>query len=44
MPIIDDLQCEFKGKNAKLSWPVSLDGKKFNSETYIILGVLPAQP
>ena len=44
MPIVDDLQCEFKGKNAKLSWPVSLDGKKFDSETYTILGVLAAQP
>jgi hypothetical protein len=31
----------FKGKDAKLSWPVSLDGKKFDSETYKILAVLP---
>jgi hypothetical protein len=42
MPIVDDLQAEFKGKNAKLIWPVSLDGKKMESETYTILGVLPA--
>jgi hypothetical protein len=42
-PINDDLQVEFKGKNAKLLWPVSLDGKKMESETYIILGLIPAQ-
>jgi hypothetical protein len=42
MPIVDDLQVEFKGKNAKLIWPVSLDGKKMESETYTILGILPA--
>jgi hypothetical protein len=41
MPIVDDLQVEFKGKNAKLMWPVSLDGKKVESETYTILGILP---
>lgn len=41
MPIVDDLQVEFKGKNAKLIWPVSLDGKKMESETYTILGILP---
>lgn len=41
MPIVDDIQTEFNGKNAKLSWPVSLDGKKMESETYTILGLLP---
>ena len=40
MPIVDEIQVEFKGKNAKLFWPVSLDGKKMESETYKILGVL----
>lgn len=40
MPLVDDIEAEFKGKNAKLFWPVSLDGKKFESETYKILGVL----
>jgi uncharacterized membrane protein len=44
MPIVDDLQVEFKGKNAKLIWPVSLDGKKMESETYTILGILPKRP
>jgi len=41
MPIVDDITVEFSGKNAKLMWPVSLDGKKFESETYAILAVLP---
>jgi hypothetical protein len=40
MPIVDDVDVEFKGKNAKIFWPVSLDGKKFESETYTILAVL----
>ena len=39
-PIIDNIQVEFKGKDAKLMWPVSLDGKKIESETYKILAVL----
>jgi hypothetical protein len=39
-PPVDDIQADFKGKNAKLSWPVSPDGKKTNSETYTILMVL----
>ena len=30
---------EFKGKNAKLKWPVSLDGKKFESESYEIIKI-----
>jgi hypothetical protein len=40
IPPVNDIQAEFKGKNAKLKWPVSLDGKKFESETYKILAVL----
>jgi hypothetical protein len=40
MPIVDNIQAEFKGKNAKLIWPLSLDGKKLESETYAILGIL----
>lgn len=39
-PIKDDIQADFKGKNAKLKWPVSLDGKKSESETFAILAVL----
>ena len=41
MPIVDDVTVEFKGKDAKIFWPVSLDGKKLESETYTILAVLP---
>jgi hypothetical protein len=36
-PIVDT---DFHGDNAKLIWPVSLDGKKMQSETYKILGIL----
>lgn len=39
-PLVNEIQTEFKGKDAKLIWPVSLDGKKFESETYKILAVL----
>ena len=40
MPVVDDIQADFKGGSAKLIWPVSLDGKKLESETHKILGVL----
>jgi hypothetical protein len=40
MPIVDHIQVEFSGDNAKLKWPVSIDGKKLESETYKILGVI----
>jgi hypothetical protein len=40
MPLVDGIQADFKGKDAKLEWPVSLDGKKFESETYRIVAVL----
>jgi hypothetical protein len=40
MPVVDDIQVEFSGDNAKLKWPVSLDGRKIQSETYKSLGVL----
>jgi hypothetical protein len=39
-PVVDNIEAEFKGDNAKLIWPVSLDGKKMQSETYKILGIL----
>ena len=41
MPLVDNIQADFKGNKAKLSWVVSLDGKKRESETYTILAVLP---
>jgi hypothetical protein len=39
-PIVDNIEVDFHGENAKLIWPVSLDGKKLQSETYKILGIL----
>ena len=41
-PLVEDIEVDFKGDNAKLIWPVSIDGKKMQSETYKILGILPA--
>jgi hypothetical protein len=39
-PLTNDLDAEFDGENVKLSWPVSIDGKKMKSETYKIAGIL----
>ena len=39
-PLVDEIQVEFSGDKAKLKWPVSIDGRKIESETYKILGVL----
>lgn len=43
IPPVDNIQVEFKGKNAKLFWSVSVDGSKSESETYKILTVAEAQ-
>lgn len=40
MPLVDDINADFHGDNAKLEWVVSLDGKKTQSETYKILAIL----
>ncbi len=40
MPLVDNIQVEFKGKNAKLIWLASVDGRTYDSETYKILAVL----
>jgi hypothetical protein len=40
MPLVDEIQAEFHGNNAKLEWVVSIDGKKKQSETYKILAIL----
>jgi hypothetical protein len=40
MPLVDNIQAEFHGDNAKLIWVVSLDGKKMQSETCKILAIL----
>ena len=41
MPLVNEIQAEFDGDKAKLQWPVSIDGKKMESETYKILAILP---
>jgi hypothetical protein len=43
VPIVDDIQADFNGGKAKLEWPVSIDGKKMQSETYKVLGILNKQ-
>ena len=43
MPIVDEIDVEFSKDSAKLIWPVSIDGKKTESETYKIIGILKAQ-
>jgi hypothetical protein len=40
MPLVNEIQAEFDGDKAKLQWPVSIDGKKTESETYKILAIL----
>ncbi len=40
MPLVENIDAEFHGDNAKLIWPVSLDGKKMQSETYKVLAIL----
>jgi hypothetical protein len=40
IPLVEELQAEFHSDNAKLEWVVSLDGKKMQSETYKIIGIL----
>jgi hypothetical protein len=40
VPFLSNIQVDFKGKGAKLIWPVSLDGKKTESETYKIVAIL----
>jgi hypothetical protein len=40
MPLIENIQAEFHGDKAKLTWVVSLDGKKTQSETYKVLAIL----
>ena len=37
IPLVDTLQVDFKGDNAKLTWSVSIAGRKMQSETYKVL-------
>lgn len=43
-PITNTIEAEFKGDDAKLEWPVSIDGKKKQNETYKIIGILSKGP
>lgn len=40
MPMVQHVQAEFIGENAKLEWPVGTDGKKTETETYKVIAVL----
>ncbi len=40
IPLVNKIEVDFDGSSAKLKWPVSIDGKKFQSETYKILAVI----
>jgi hypothetical protein len=41
VPPADDVTAEFDGDQAKLVWPVSIDGRKTQSETYTIISIAP---
>ena len=40
VPLVDNVEAEFDGDKATLKWSVSIDGKKRESETYKVLGIL----
>ena len=40
IPLVDEIQADFHGDNAKLEWVVSIDGKKTQAETYKVLAIL----
>jgi hypothetical protein len=40
LPLVNEIDVEFHGSKAKLEWSVSLDGKKYASETYKIIAVV----
>ena len=39
VPLVDEIEAEFKGGDMKLTWSVSLDNKKHQSETYTVVSV-----
>jgi hypothetical protein len=43
-PEVDEFESDFSGDKVKLTWGVGLDGKKKESETYIVGPVFPAKP
>lgn len=40
MPLVEQVEAEFKGKNARLEWPVGSVGRKTESEKYRIVALL----
>jgi hypothetical protein len=40
MPLVEHVQAEIKGGSAKLDWPIGIDGRKTESETYKIVALL----
>lgn len=40
IPLVDEINADFHGDNAKLERVVSIDGKNLQSETYKVLGIL----
>lgn len=40
VPLANNVQAEFDGDKAKQKWPVSIDGRKMQSETYKVLAIL----
>lgn len=40
MPMVEHVQAEFVGQNAKLEWPVGSDGRKTETETYRVIALL----
>lgn len=43
VPLVETIQAEFDGDKARLTWSVSIDGTKTQSEKYKILGVFDKQ-
>jgi hypothetical protein len=43
IPLVNEVEAEFDGDKAKLKWSVSIDGKKMESETYKIIGIIDKQ-
>src|SRR5579863_7437731 len=42
MPLVEHVEAELNGKNAKLKWPVGIDGK-FAAETYRVVAIFEKQ-
>jgi len=40
MPMVKQVEADFAGQTAKLTWPVGTDGKKSETETYKVIAML----